>query len=133
MSGITPGYAPHEMLLPLSSRYVDPDSIPWQDGPHGMRMKELYRDNESKEALIMIETQPGCVLTEHEHTGLELTFVLEGSLEDDEGACSAGEFVWRPPGSRHQARTPNGAKFLVLFRGGARSVDSGRMFPDFGD
>lgn len=73
----------------------------------------------------------GCVLAEHVHTGLELTYVVEGSLEDDEGVCRAGDFVWRPPGSRHQARTPNGAKFLVRFRGGARSVETGRMLPNF--
>lgn len=131
MTGITPAYAPHDLLGALQSRYVDTDAIPWSEARNGMRMKELYRDNEAKEALILIETEPGCVLAEHEHTGLELTFVLEGSLEDDEGRCKAGDFVWRPPGSRHQARTPYGAKFLVLFRGGARTIETGRMFPNF--
>ena len=133
MAGETPGYAPHEVLGPLASRYVNSDDIPWQDARHGSRMKMLYKDNETKQALVLIETPPGCVLAEHEHTGLELTYVLEGSLEDDEGTCKAGDFVWRPAGSRHQARTPNGAKFLVLFNGGARSVESGRIFPDFSD
>lgn len=131
MSAVTPEYAAHEMLGPFQSRYVDPESIPWQEGPSGMRMKELYRDNAAREALILIETPPGCVLAEHEHTGLELTYVIEGTLEDDEGACSAGQMVWRPPGSRHQARTPNGAKFMTLFRGGARTIETGRMFPNF--
>ena len=27
------------------------------------------------------------------------------AFEDDEGICTAGNFVWRPPGSRHVART----------------------------
>ncbi len=54
-------------------------------------------------------------------------------FEDDEGACAAGGFVWRPAGSRHAARTPGGARFLVLFRSSARSVDTGRLFPSHDD
>lgn len=131
MAASTPGYALHDVLAPLSSRYVDPDTIPWEESRPGMRMKTLYKDNEAREALMLIQTDPGCVLGEHVHTGTELTWVLEGSLEDDEGACSAGTFVWRPPGSRHQARTPNGATFICLFKGGAKSVDSDRVFPNF--
>lgn len=131
MPAVTPGYSAHDTLGALQSRYVDTEAIPWQEARHGSRMKVLYKDNEAREALILIETDPGCVLAEHEHTGTELTYVLEGSLEDDEGACKAGDFVWRPPGSRHQARTPNGAKFLVLFKGGAKSIETGQVFPNF--
>lgn len=96
-------------------------------------MKVLYKDDEAKQATILIEAAPGSVITEHVHTGVEQTLVLEGSLEDDEGVCAAGGFVWRPPGSRHEARAPNGAKFLVFFQNSARSVDSGRLFPSDDD
>ena len=65
---VTPGYTAHEMLGALQSRYVDTESIPWTEARHGSRMKVLYKDNETREALIMIETDPGCVLTDHEHT-----------------------------------------------------------------
>jgi anti-sigma factor ChrR (cupin superfamily) len=128
---VTPGYSAHDMLGALQSRYVNTEDIPWTEARHGSRMKTLYKDNEAREALILIEAPPGCVLAEHEHTGTELTFVLEGSLEDDEGVCKAGDFVWRPPGSIHQARTPDGCTMLVLFKGGAKTVGTGRMFPIF--
>lgn len=131
MPAVTPNYALHQMLGPKASRYVDVDSIPWQESRPGNRMKVLYKDNEAREALILFEADPGCVLTDHVHTGLELTYMLEGTLEDDDGVCTAGDFVWRPKGSRHQARTPNGAKYLVFFRGGAKTVGSDRIFPNF--
>jgi hypothetical protein len=44
-----------------------------------------------------------------------LTYVLEGSLEDEEGVCTAGNFVWRPTGNTHEARAPNGALLLGVF------------------
>ena len=40
--------------------------------------------------------------------------VLEGSLEDDEGDVTAGNYVWRPKGNRHIAKSPNGALVLSV-------------------
>ncbi len=51
----------------------------------------------------------------HEHVRVEQTFVLEGSFEDADGVCSAGNFVWRPQGSRHDAWTRDGATMLAIF------------------
>ena len=51
----------------------------------------------------------------HEHTGVEMSYVLEGSLVDDEGACTIGNFVWRPAGNTHVAHAPNGALILGVF------------------
>jgi hypothetical protein len=41
--------------------------------------------------------------------------VLEGSIIDDEGEVRKGDFVWRPKGNRHVARSPNGALVLGFF------------------
>lgn len=131
MTGFTPNCKDHAGLRALASRYVDIESIPWEEPRPGMRIKVLYKDNEAKRATILVETQPGTVLSEHEHTGVEQTLVLEGSLEDDEGVCAAGSFVWRPVGSTHTARTPNGAKFLVFFENSARTLENGRLFPSY--
>ena len=59
--------------------------------------------------------QPGAVLGDHEHVRIEQSWVLEGSIEDDEGVCGPGQFVWRPAGSRHAARSPGGALVLAMF------------------
>ena len=51
----------------------------------------------------------------HEHVEIEQTFVLEGSIVDEEGEVRAGDYVWRPKGNRHVARAPNGALVLSFF------------------
>ena len=66
-------------------------------------------------ATLLFRLAPGAVVPLHEHTGVELTYVLEGSLEDEEGECTAGNFVWRPAGNTHEARAPRGALLLGVF------------------
>jgi len=41
--------------------------------------------------------------------------VLEGEFEDDEGVYTQGNFVWRPKGNRHIARSPKGCVVLCFF------------------
>jgi anti-sigma factor ChrR (cupin superfamily) len=118
-------------LAPSGSRYVDVAAMPWHEPFPGIRMKVLYKDNEAKETTILFETQPGTVIPEHVHGEVEWAFVLEGTMEDDEGVVTAGNFVYRPPGSRHSVRTPNGAKYIGLFHGSARSVATGQVFPNY--
>ena len=118
-------------LAPSGSRYVDVVAMPWQEPFPGIRVKVLYKDNVAKETTMLFETQPATVIPEHIHGGVEWAFVLEGTMEDDEGVVSAGNFVYRPEGSRHSVRTPTGAKYIGLFHGSARAVASGRLFPEY--
>ena len=64
----------------------------------------------------------------HEHTALEQTFMLEGSLEDAEGRCGAGDSVWRPGGNIHVAHAPDGATFLSIFNRPNRFFDGTKFF-----
>jgi anti-sigma factor ChrR (cupin superfamily) len=64
---------------------------------------------------VLTEMAPGAVLTDHEHTQVEQSWVLQGSLVDQEGEVTAGNYVWRPAGSRHTAHAPNGALVLGFF------------------
>ena len=57
----------------------------------------------------------GAGIPAHVHEDLEQTFVLEGSLVDDEGECTAGNFVIRAKGSRHAPTAPKGCTMLVFF------------------
>ncbi len=61
------------------------------------------------------QLSPGSGIPAHVHEDLEQTFVLEGSLVDDEGECTAGNFVIRAKGSRHAPTAPNGCTMLVFF------------------
>ena len=78
-------------------------------------MKVLFEDKESGLLTALFRWQPGSVLPLHEHVEVEQTFVLEGSVVDDEGEVRKGDYVWRPKGNRHLARSPNGALVLSFF------------------
>jgi len=58
---------------------------------------------------------PGARLPEHEHVEIEQSFILQGSLIDQEGICTAGNYVWRRAGSRHDAWTDEGCLVLAFF------------------
>ena len=69
----------------------------------------------------------------HEHTALEQTYVIEGSLEDHEGKCGPGQFVWRPAGNQHEAVAPNGAVLLGFFLKPNRFASGERFFTQPGE
>lgn len=65
----------------------------------------------------LMKMAPGVKLPDHEHVRIEQTYVLEGSLMCHEGECRAGQFVWPPAGSRHEAWAgPQGGLFLAMFQ-----------------
>lgn len=113
----TPGLeSAHAALGPLSSRYVDVDALPWQPSRFpGVQLKVLMEDPKTGLQTTLTRMAPGSELTDHEHVDLEQTWVLEGSLVDHEGEVHAGQYVWRPAGSRHSARAPKGALLLGFF------------------
>lgn len=99
----------------LRSTFVAASSMPWQRTEFdGIEMKILYKDDEGR-STILFRMAPGAVVPLHEHTALEQTYVLEGTLEDHEGVCGPGQFCWRPGGNQHEAVAPNGAVILGFF------------------
>ncbi len=116
MTAVTPMLADQDNLAPLASRYVDVAELPWKPTPcDGIDMKILLQDDERGLLTALFRWAPGSSLQLHEHVDIEQTYVLEGSILDDEGEVTAGNFVWRPPGSRHTATSPNGALILATF------------------
>ena len=117
MSAITPDLVElHTRLAALDSRYLDVDTMPWRDTRWPkIKVKVLMEDKERGLATMLMRWEPGATLPDHEHVDLEQTWVLEGSFEDSHGVCRAGQFVWRPAGSRHEARSPGGATMLAFF------------------
>ena len=116
MTATTPYLANEDMLGPLASRYVNVNDLPWQPTPcPGIDMKVLLEDKDTGLLTALFRWQPGSELTLHEHVEVEQTFVLQGSLIDDEGEVTSGNYVWRPKGNRHIAKSPNGALVLSIF------------------
>jgi anti-sigma factor ChrR (cupin superfamily) len=116
MALATPFLAGELELSALASRFVEVDDLPWKPTPTpGIDMKILLQDKESGLLTALFRWAPGTELPLHEHVRVEQTYVLEGSIVDDEGEVTAGNYVWRPQGNRHVARSPHGALVLSFF------------------
>lgn len=109
---------PGQHKLPASvSRPVSVADLPWHPTPFpGIDQKILLRDEERGLVTALVRMAPGSRLPLHEHADVEQTYVLEGSLADDEGNdITAGNFIWRPAGHRHVAWSPKGALLIGIF------------------
>jgi anti-sigma factor ChrR (cupin superfamily) len=120
MTTLSEATAPHPtMPVPPEdgrSRYLDLARMDWETTPFpGIEAKILLDDKSTGLSTMLLRLAPGAVVPDHVHQAIEQTFVLEGSLDDHEGSCTAGNFVWRPAGSRHEAVSPNGALILSFF------------------
>ena len=104
-----------EAAASLASRFINTDEVPWVETSPGNKMKVIYHDPASGMLTILSKLAPGSGIPAHMHEDLEQTYVLEGSLVDDEGECNAGNFVIRAKGSRHAPPAPNGCTKLVCF------------------
>ena len=106
----------------MHGHVVRPSELPWEKLRFpGCTAKTLLFDPKTGLATVLMKMEPGATLPDHEHVLIEQTYVLEGSLVDKEGPdagteVKAGEFVWRDPGSRHTAWSPNGGTFVAIFQ-----------------
>lgn len=116
MAAHTPHMTSEAQLAPLGSRYVAVNDLPWKPTPtRGIDMKILLLDEQTGLMTALFRWEPGTELPLHEHVEIEQTYVLQGSIVDDEGEVREGDYVWRPQGNRHIARSPNGALVLSMF------------------
>ena len=115
MDAVTPK---HPQTAEQHSHIVRPAEMEWQKTRFpGVEAKTLLVDRESGVVTSLMKFAPGARLPDHEHVLIEQTYVLEGSLVCGEGECKAGEFVWRPAGSRHEAWAgPEGGLMLAMFQ-----------------
>jgi anti-sigma factor ChrR (cupin superfamily) len=115
---MTPKANNHSELPPLASRFVQVAALPWEKTRFaGVEQKVLLVDPATGVVTSLLRFAPGAKLPDHEHVLIEQTYVLDGSLVCGEGVCKAGEFVWRPAGSRHEAWAgPEGGLMLAMFQ-----------------
>jgi anti-sigma factor ChrR (cupin superfamily) len=104
------------------SHVVRPTDMEWKKTRFpGCEVKGLLLDKATGLVTALMRFAPGATLPDHEHVKIEQTYVLEGKLVDKEGPAQGltvgpGEFVWREPGSRHVAWTPEGGLMLAMFQ-----------------
>jgi len=108
---------------------VDVLAMEWMQLAPDVRCKVLYRDDRTGLSCALFNFAPGAKTPRHVHTGLECTYVIEGSLEDHDSVISAGNFAVRRAGSVHQARAPEGSLHIAFFTGPVK--DLGRTVTAF--
>jgi anti-sigma factor ChrR (cupin superfamily) len=79
-------------------------------------IKVLYEDPERGEMTCLLKLEPGAHIPFHKHPEIEQTLVLEGSVEDHDGVATAGDYIWRKPGSLHDNTSPRGAVLFAVYR-----------------
>ena len=117
----------------LATRYLDVPNMEWKATEFsGIQIKVLYSDDQGM-TTALFKLQPGAVVPLHEHTAIEQTYILEGTLEDHEGVCGPGQFCWRPAGNVHEAVAPDGAVILGMFLKPNRFAQGTRFFTETGE
>jgi anti-sigma factor ChrR (cupin superfamily) len=118
MPGTTPKATQHANLPPLASRFVDVAALPWEKTSFpGVEAKTLLIDKTTGLLTVLLKMAPGARLPDHEHVLIEQTYLLAGTLVCGEGTVTAGNFVWRPAGSRHEAWAgPEGNLSIAMFQ-----------------
>jgi len=120
-----------EILSTPRSTFVDVEHMAWTASKFpGVDVKILYQDEATGMLTVLTRMAPGSFIPLHIHTDIEQTYVLEGSLEDEQGAATAGNFVWRPGGNTHLARAPNGCLSISFFTKPNKFFDDVPWFTD---
>ena len=102
--------------LVRDSTYIDIAGLPWMPTRFpGIESKTLMEDKASGLSTVLMRWAPGTRLPHHEHVAIEQSYILQGSLADHDGVCTAGNYVWRRAGSRHDAWTDEGCLVLAFF------------------
>jgi anti-sigma factor ChrR (cupin superfamily) len=102
------------------SLYVTVTGGTWEERRPGVFWKVLWEEGDRK--AVLMRYTPGAVIPRHRHLGDEQIFVLEGSVADDTGTCTAGNYARRPPGCVHTVRSEPGALVLAIMSGGTQPV-----------
>ena len=86
---------------------IDTASAPWSPGGEpGLLLMPLHSDE--RETVALIKLEPGTLLERRRLPAGEEILMLEGVLEDDDGAYPKGTWLRNPPGSSHAPRSGAG-------------------------
>ncbi|HEV8643770.1 MAG TPA: cupin domain-containing protein [Methylomirabilota bacterium] len=95
--------------------YVNVVDRPWQERRSGVHWRVLWEEGDRK--AVLMRYAPGATIPRHRHLGDEQIFVLEGSVTDDTGTCTSGNYARRPPGCIHSVSSRDGALVLAIMSG----------------
>ena len=103
------------MTAPVSL-YVSPSDRAWVERRPGVLWKVLWQEGERQ--AVLMRYQPGATIPRHRYLGDEQIWVLEGTVTDDTGTCTSGNYARKPPGCEHTVQSRDGALVLAIMSGG---------------
>lgn len=98
------------------------DTDEWEPFRPGVTAHWLYKDESTGASAVLLRYEPGARVTEHEHTGYEHMYVIEGDEYDEHGEYPAGSFVINPPGTKHSPGSHGGCIALLIYEKPVRFV-----------
>jgi anti-sigma factor ChrR (cupin superfamily) len=104
------------------SFFADTEKAPWIERRPGIFWKTLWEDAEGRHKAVLMRYSRGAVVPRHRHIGDEQIWVLEGSVAEDTGVCTAGNYARRPPGCVHSVKSETGALVLAVTSGPTEAV-----------
>ena len=93
---------------------VDTTRAPWEEtGSPGVTRQVLYASEDHPEEIFVLRMTPGSEFSlSAGRPGIEV-FVLDGTIQDDNGLRTAGTWIRRPGGTAYDVSTGDGADLYV--------------------
>lgn len=99
--------------LPKVVKKLLPPRLRWQKLSNALKSARLVTGQNIHEVAFHKISKGGKVV-EHDHRGLEVTLVLEGSFSDEDGIYSPGDFIVKEPGQAHRPTASQNQDCLCL-------------------
>ena len=94
--------APVAQLPKILQKIINkPEELQWSKVSPSLKAARLTTEQEKYEVCLHKIKKGGKVI-EHDHKGLEVTVVLEGSFSDENGTYNPGDYIVKQPGEKHR-------------------------------
>jgi len=105
-----------DRLIPKALRQFIPqdyDQLDWARVSPAIKITTLLKDKDGAQ-ISLSRVRPGGRMPHHNHTGDELTVVLEGRFSDESGLYSKGDFVLRGANDNHRPTVTRDGECICL-------------------
>lgn len=102
-----------DKIPPLVNKLLPEAGIDWRRLSPSLKVARLPV-GEKRFELALHQIKAGGKAPAHDHRGMEITVVLQGSFSDDEGVYHEGDFIIREPGHVHTPVATANAECICL-------------------
>lgn len=99
--------------VPAIIKKLLPEKVKWRRISSALKSARLVTGQKQYEVCFH-KIRKGGTVVEHDHRGLEITVVLEGSFSDKNGVYQRGDFLVKKPGDTHQPTAARNHDCLCL-------------------